>query len=107
MSKENNQEGQLYDKEKVDFALKGAAISEFKFYPDSPTLEHHKKTFVAKEASRFYDPCAESSRMAIRCMENNDVNFKSVCGEYFLAYRECKKAWMKQRREDDMVGRGW
>ncbi|KAG7811604.1 hypothetical protein KL921_001870 [Ogataea angusta] len=80
--------------EKVDNEIK------VKFYPDSPTQRVHKDAFLTKTASKFYDPCAKSSQMAIRCMENHDEDYKEVCGEYFRAFRECKKEWMKERRKD-------
>lgn len=82
-------------------------ISDVRFYPDKPTQRVHKDRFIIKEPSRFYDPCAESSKMAIRCMENHDDDYKDVCAEYFRAYRECKKEWMEQRKRDNMRGGIW
>lgn len=82
-------------------------ISEVRFYPDRPTQRLHKDRFIVKEPSRYYDPCAESSKMAIRCMENHDEDYKEVCAEYFRAYRECKKEWMEQRKKDTRNGGIW
>lgn len=82
-------------------------VSEVRFYPDRPTQRLHKDRFIIKEPSRYYDPCAESSKMAIRCMENHDEDYKDVCAEYFKAYRECKKEWMEQRKRDTRNGGIW
>lgn len=82
-------------------------IKDVRFYPDKPTQRIHKDRFIIKEPSRYYDPCAESSRMAIRCMENHDDDYKEVCAEYFQAYRECKKEWMEQRKRDNRNGGIW
>ncbi|ODQ46538.1 hypothetical protein PICMEDRAFT_16404 [Pichia membranifaciens NRRL Y-2026] len=86
---------------------KEGAVSEVRFYPDRPTQRLHKDRFIIKEPSRYYDPCAESSKMAVRCMENHDEDYKEVCAEYFRAYRECKKEWMEQRKRDNRNGGIW
>lgn len=86
---------------------KEGTISEVRFYPDRPTQRLHKDRFIIKEPSRYYDPCAESSKMAVRCMENHDEDYKEVCAEYFRAYRECKKEWMEQRKRDNRNGGIW
>lgn len=85
----------------------GEQVSEVRFYPDRPTQRLHKDRFIIKEPSRYYDPCAESSKMAVRCMENNEEDYKDICAEYFQAYRECKKEWMAQRRRDNRNGGIW
>lgn len=95
----------LYDKSKVDFT--SSSSGEYKFYPDQPNSLEHMVNFSAKEPSKFYDPCAESSRMSVRCLEINGRENKAVCNEYFEAYRECKKAWLAHRRKERLEGRGW
>lgn len=85
----------------------GKKVEDVRFYPDRPTQRLHKDRFIIKEPSRFYDPCAESSKMAIRCMEQHNEDYKEVCGEYFKAYRECKKEWMEQRKRDTRNGGIW
>lgn len=82
-------------------------IEDVRFYPDRPTQRLHKDRFIVKQPSKYYDPCAESSKMAIRCMENHEEDYKDVCSEYFQAYRECKKEWMEQRRRDNRNGGIW
>lgn len=81
--------------------------TELHFYPDKPTQRRHKDRFIIKEPSKFYDPCAESSKMAIKCMESHDEDYKEVCSELFQAYRDCKKEWMTQRRKDLRSGGIW
>ncbi|GMG20673.1 unnamed protein product [Ambrosiozyma monospora] len=92
---------------KTTFVEKVDGETKIHFYPDKPTQRIHKDRFIVKEPSRYYDPCAESSKMAVRCMETHDDDYKEVCVEYFKAYRECKKEWMKQRRSDSQNGGIW
>lgn len=94
-------------KEFIKKADDNKTIEDVRFYPDRPTQRLHKDRFIIKEPSRYYDPCAESSKMAIRCMENNEEDYKEICSEYFQAYRECKKEWMEQRRKDNRNGGMW
>ncbi len=70
-----------------------------RYYPDRPEAFKHKEFYMGKGPSKFYDPCALSSKMAVRCMENHDEDYKTVCSEYFKAYRECKKVWLEKRRK--------
>lgn len=93
-----------FNSEKVDFT-KGNA-SQFKYYPDSPTSEINKLRFETKGPSKYYDPCSESSKMSIRCMEVNGKYNKHLCNEYFQAYRDCKKEWLAERRRERSKG-GW
>uniref|UniRef100_A0A060T0E5 Cytochrome c oxidase-assembly factor COX23, mitochondrial n=1 Tax=Blastobotrys adeninivorans TaxID=409370 RepID=A0A060T0E5_BLAAD len=90
------------NKSKVDFTANG----ELRFYPDSPMEDEHKKVFRSKEPSQFYDPCAEASKMSLKCMERNDFD-RNQCMEYFRAYRECKKEWVEGRKRDRMNGEKW
>ncbi|SCU80368.1 LAMI_0B02014g1_1 [Lachancea mirantina] len=87
------------DKTKVDFAPTSATPAEFKFYPDNPESTLNKYRFSAKDASRFFDPCQESANMSTRCLETNDYD-RDKCREYFDAYRECKKQWLRARRQN-------
>lgn len=82
-------------KQSIDFT-KGK-VDEFKYYPDTPNSSYHKANFVAKGPSKYYDPCQESSNMSFKCLEQNNYD-REMCYEYFKAYRECKKEWLKSRR---------
>lgn len=75
---------------------KGKKIEELKFYPDSPTHFSHKARFTIKGPSQFYDPCAEASKMSMKCLERNNYD-KDMCIEYFKAYKECKQEWVSIR----------
>ncbi|CAN6640513.1 hypothetical protein TRVA0_018S00958 [Trichomonascus vanleenenianus] len=90
------------DKTKVDYTKNG----EFRFYPDNPTDDVHKERFRTKEPSQFYDPCAEASKMSLRCMERNDFD-REKCMDYFHAYRECKRDWQNRRKADRLGGNRW
>ncbi|ODV58359.1 Cox23p ASCRUDRAFT_24973, partial [Ascoidea rubescens DSM 1968] len=91
------------DKSKVDFT-KGKGISDFKFYPDNPTNEIHRLKFLAKEPSRYYDPCSESSKMSINCLQETNYD-REICQEYIDAYKECKRAWTHKMKQDKFNGR--
>lgn len=93
------------DKSQVDFT-KGS-VSEYKFYPDNPENHRHKYRWAAKEPSKYYDPCEESRQASISCVLRNQED-KSVCQDFFDAYRECQKDFCRKRREDRMAGKaGW
>lgn len=83
-----------YDKSKIDFTEGSNSPQDFKYYPDTPNSVVNKLQFESKQPSKFYDPCIESSRMSIRCLEINGRENKAICNEYFQAYRDCKKAWV-------------
>ncbi|CCH40945.1 Cytochrome c oxidase-assembly factor COX23,mitochondrial [Wickerhamomyces ciferrii] len=90
--------------DKVNFTQ--GSINEYKFYPDNPTSEYNIQNFANKGPSKFYDPCSQTSAMSIKCLEQNNFD-RSMCTEYFKAYRECKKEWMARRRGDKMTDRAW
>lgn len=87
------------DKSKIDYAPQDAKAGSYKFYPDNPESSFNKFRFAAKDVSQFYDPCQESSKMSMKCLELNDYD-RSMCQEYFDAYRECKKQWLQARRKN-------
>ncbi|EEH10617.1 mitochondrial cytochrome c oxidase assembly factor [Histoplasma capsulatum G186AR] len=57
-----------------------------------------KPAFTHKPASGFYDPCQDFADRSIKCMRRNG-NDKTMCSDYFQAYRDCKKEWMTQRKK--------
>ncbi|EEP79940.1 predicted protein [Uncinocarpus reesii 1704] len=57
-----------------------------------------ERTFKNKSASEFFDPCQEFADRSIKCMRRNGGD-RDMCGDYFQAYRDCKKAWMAQKDE--------
>lgn len=54
-------------------------------------------TFFSKGPSQFYDPCAEASKMSMKCLERNNYD-KDMCTEYFKAYKECKQEWVSKEK---------
>ncbi|KOS20858.1 Geranylgeranyl transferase type-1 subunit beta [Escovopsis weberi] len=52
-----------------------------------------------KSKSQFYDPCQEAAKRSYNCLFRNNGD-KTMCGEYFQAYRDCKEAWTKQRKKE-------
>ncbi|KAF4976741.1 hypothetical protein FZEAL_6637 [Fusarium zealandicum] len=56
-----------------------------------------------KSKSEFYDPCQEAAKKSYKCLFRNGGD-KSMCGEYFQAYRDCKQAWTEKRKKE---GGGW
>ncbi|KAH9991132.1 hypothetical protein BJV77DRAFT_946650, partial [Russula vinacea] len=48
-------------------------------------------------------PCAEASKASMDCLNRHDYD-RDKCLDFFQAYRDCKKAWMNQRKEDRRAG---
>lgn len=55
-------------------------------------------------SSQFIDPCAAAAKASMDCMNRHDYD-RDFCLEYFQAYRDCKKEWIQQRKEDRRAGR--
>lgn len=90
------------DPSKISFITtdESTNVTTFKYYPDTPTSTLHKYNFETKEPSKFYEPCKETSQMSMRCMTNNPDDYKTVCKEFFDAYRECKREWLESRKKN-------
>ncbi|KIY52990.1 hypothetical protein FISHEDRAFT_69448 [Fistulina hepatica ATCC 64428] len=71
---------------------------------DNVEPEPYRKHFQNKQASQFVDPCVAASKASMECMNRNDYD-RNECMEYFQAYRDCKKTWMEQRKNDRQTGR--
>merc|ERR1712000_128765 len=68
--------------------------------PESgPWDDKTRRKFESKSKSEFYDPCQEAAQASYRCLFRNGGD-KTMCGEYFQAYRDCKQAWVERRRMD-------
>ena len=93
----------ITDKSKVDFTKGG--VDEFKFYPDVPENHRHKYRWTHKEASKFYDPCEESRQASLECILRN-VEDRTVCQDFFDAYKECRKDFFNKKKKDKREGRG-
>ncbi|KAM7192167.1 hypothetical protein V8F20_009002 [Naviculisporaceae sp. PSN 640] len=53
-----------------------------------------KAAFELKSRSEFLDPCQEAAQRSIRCLNRNDGD-RTMCQDYFQAYRDCKKHWVR------------
>lgn len=93
----------IKDKDKVDFTKGG--VENFKFYPDNPVNHRHKYRWSMKEPSKYYDPCEESRQASINCMLRNQED-KTVCQDFFDAYKECKKDFFNKKKKDRREGKG-
>ncbi|POY70119.1 hypothetical protein BMF94_6893 [Rhodotorula taiwanensis] len=60
--------------------------------------------FRGREAhTKFADPCALAREESMKCLDKNAYD-KQKCTTFFEAYRDCKKDWLNQRREDRRAG---
>ncbi|GAA6027576.1 hypothetical protein JCM8097_007931 [Rhodosporidiobolus ruineniae] len=50
--------------------------------------------------TKFADPCSVAREESMRCLNDNAYD-KTKC----TAYRDCKKTWLEQRREDRRAGK--
>ncbi|KFA65085.1 hypothetical protein S40285_03127 [Stachybotrys chlorohalonatus IBT 40285] len=64
-----------------------------------PWNEDSRQKFQTKSRSEFYDPCQEAASRSYKCLYRNGGD-KTMCGEYFQAYRDCKQAWTEKRRKE-------
>ncbi|KAI4812183.1 hypothetical protein E4T44_10865 [Aureobasidium sp. EXF-8845] len=63
--------------------------------------------FNSKSYSEYFDPCQEAADRSLRCLRRNGGD-KTLCSDYFEAYRECKKQWMAEMKEEKRKqGRWW
>lgn len=90
------------DKSKVDFTG-----DKLKFYPDNPENHRHKYRWSMKEASKYYDPCEQSRQASMDCVLRNQED-RTVCQDFFDAYKECKQDFFNKRKQDRREGKkGW
>lgn len=50
------------------------------------------------------DPCEDARKDSMRCLDKNNYD-RDACTDFFKSYRECKKKWLDQRRQDRRDGR--
>lgn len=74
----------------------------------SPNDPSQPQDFISvmshKTPSKFTDPCAHAAKLSMKCLDDHAYD-RSKCGEVFNQYRECKKAWINQRRTDRLNNR--
>lgn len=96
---ENKQLLAVTDKNQVNYTPDSKDTDSYKYYPDDPESTWNRFRFQAKGDSQYFDPCEESSKLSMKCLELNNYD-RQLCKEYFDAYRECKKQWLQSRRRD-------
>ncbi|KAL5606447.1 hypothetical protein BROUX41_002863 [Berkeleyomyces rouxiae] len=64
--------------------------------PEALVTEEKRQQYRAKDVSKYFDPCQEAADRSIRCLHRNPTD-KSLCSDYFQAYRDCKKAWLAKK----------
>jgi cytochrome c oxidase assembly protein subunit 23 len=81
----------------------------------------------SKLHSEYFDPCQEAADRSLRCLHRNPDD-KNFCADYFQyapispalsrmdgpdglttdrAYRDCKKRWQDEQREEKRKASGW
>ncbi|KAJ5112310.1 Cytochrome c oxidase-assembly factor cox23 [Penicillium argentinense] len=61
------------------------------------TWQKAERKFSNKPASEFYDPCQDFADRSLKCLKRNNFD-REMCGDYFQAYRDCKKNWLNQKK---------
>ncbi|SMQ52206.1 unnamed protein product [Zymoseptoria tritici ST99CH_3D7] len=65
------------------------------------------KRFSSKQNSEYFDPCQEAATRSLKCLRRNGGDRK-MCQDYFDAYKECKKSWMEEMKEQKRrEGKSW
>ncbi|CAM1511996.1 Fc.00g095090.m01.CDS01 [Cosmosporella sp. VM-42] len=64
-----------------------------------PWNDDKRRKFETKSKSEYFDPCQEAAQRSYKCLFRNGGD-KSMCGEYFQAYRDCKQAWTDKRKKE-------
>lgn len=73
--------------------------------PNNPSQpEDFIQVMSGKTPSKYTDPCAHAAKLSMKCLDDNAYD-RTKCADAFNQYRECKKAWINQRRQDRLNGR--
>ncbi|KAF4777413.1 cytochrome c oxidase-assembly factor cox-23 [Colletotrichum scovillei] len=70
------------------------------------TYTESKAKFEGKAKSEYFDPCQELAQKSIKCLHRNGGD-RAMCGDYFQAYRDCKKAWFDKLKADRKAQGAW
>ncbi|KAH7914843.1 hypothetical protein BJ138DRAFT_999192 [Hygrophoropsis aurantiaca] len=66
--------------------------------------DYHKQFSARETYSKHTDPCEDAAKASMKCMDRNSYD-REKCMDFFQAYRDCKKEWLNQRKEDRRAGR--
>ncbi|GAA6007779.1 hypothetical protein JCM10207_004871 [Rhodosporidiobolus poonsookiae] len=97
---------------KEDFAAARGAKGPAPPPPSTPAAEptgqkptDYNDSFRGRKAhTDFADPCALAREQSMKCLDDNAYD-KGKCTAFFQAYRDCKKTWINQRRDDRRAGK--
>ncbi|KAJ3811201.1 hypothetical protein EV368DRAFT_10896, partial [Lentinula lateritia] len=67
-------------------------------------LNYREQFQVQRHTTRMLFPCEAASKATMACMNKHNYD-REKCLDYFQAYRECKNAWIEQRKDDRRNGR--
>jgi len=71
---------------------------------ENETPENYREAFQGREIyTKYTDPCEQASKAAMACLDRNNYDH-AKCNDFFQTYRDCKKTWIDQRREDRKKG---
>ncbi|KAI5783548.1 cytochrome c oxidase-assembly factor cox-23 [Geopyxis carbonaria] len=73
---------------------------------DQSEYQKGHKQFNTKQRSEYFDPCQEAANRSYRCLARNQGD-KDMCADYFQAYRDCKKRWTDERKEEKRKASRW
>ncbi|KAB8302834.1 hypothetical protein EYC80_006174 [Monilinia laxa] len=65
----------------------------------SPWDKETSQKFESKRPGEYFDPCQEAATRSLKCLARNGGD-RDMCTDYFQAYRDCKKQWIEQRKEE-------
>jgi len=66
---------------------------------DTGTWKKGQSRFSSKRNSEYFDPCQEAADKSLKCLRRNGGD-RLMCTDYFDAYKECKKNWMEEMKEE-------
>ncbi|KAI0029967.1 hypothetical protein K488DRAFT_10354, partial [Vararia minispora EC-137] len=66
--------------------------------------QDYKELFKVRQCQAVLDPCAAASKASFDCLNRHDYN-REKCIDFFQAYRDCKGAWIEQRKADRRAGK--
>lgn len=67
--------------------------------PETPWNDAAAAKFEGKQFSQYFDPCQEAAARSLRCLHRNGGD-REMCSDFFQAYRDCKKQWTTERKEE-------
>ncbi|SPO29660.1 related to COX23 - protein with function in mitochondrial copper homeostasis [Ustilago trichophora] len=82
-----------------------SSSSSSRSVPEDPSKpEDFISVMSNKTPSKFTDPCAHAAKLSMKCLDDNAYD-RTKCADVFNQYRQCKKTWINQRRQDRLNNR--